>query len=75
MQPLGMKGQKKISDLFVDLKIPAYKKDAETVIVKDPSDTEVLALLPRRPSEKIKVRREADLEILSIKELTSKCSE
>ncbi len=75
MQPLGMKGQKKISDLFVDLKIPAYKKDAETVIVKDPSDTEVLALLSRRPGEKIKVRREADLEILSIKELTSKCSE
>lgn len=75
MQPLGMKGQKKISDLFVDLKIPAHKKREEIVLVKETSDTEVLALLSRRPSEKIKVCQEADLKILSIKELTSKCSE
>lgn len=71
MQPIGMKGRKKISDLFTDLHIPAYLKERELVLVADPDESEVLALLCRRPSEKIKVCREADPEILSIKEITT----
>ncbi len=71
MQPIGMKGRKKISDLFVDLHIPAYLKSREIVLVSDPKESEVLALLCRRPSEKIKVCREADPNILSIKEITT----
>ncbi len=71
MQPIGMKGRKKISDLFVDLHIPAFQKEKEVVAVTAPDESEVLALLCRRPSEKIKVCREADPQILSIKEITT----
>ncbi len=71
MQPLGMKGRKKISDMMVDLKIPSFRKSTEIVIVSEPDDREVLSLLPHRISEKIKVCREADPQIISIKEITT----
>lgn len=71
MQPLGMKGKKKLSDMMVDLKIPSFQKNREAVIVSDTESKEVLALLPRRISEKIKVCREADPQIIAIKEITT----
>lgn len=59
--PLGLNGKKKkLSDMFVDLKIPAFRKDSEVVIGSGPEDSEVLALLCRRISEKLKVNPEDD---------------
>ncbi len=71
IQPLGLKGKKKISDMMVDLKIPAFEKSTEAVIVSGKEEKEVLSLLTRRISEKIKVCPEADPQIISIKEITT----
>ena len=46
--------------MFVDLKIPAFRKDSEVVIGSGPEGSEVLALLCRRISEKLKVNPEDD---------------
>lgn len=66
--PLGLNGKKKkLSDMFVDLKIPAFRKDSEVVIGSGPEGSEVLALLCRRISEKLKVNPEDD-DIIVIRE-------
>lgn len=68
IRPLGMKGKKKISDLFVDLKTPAYAKSGAAVLCADTSTNEVLALLCARISETLRVGP-ASSEILKITEL------
>ena len=67
--PLGLNGKKKkLSDMFVDLRIPAFRKDSEVVI--EGSEHEVLALLCRRISEKLKVNQEDDSIIVIREEIS-----
>ncbi|MGN1226367.1 MAG: tRNA lysidine(34) synthetase TilS [Candidatus Cryptobacteroides sp.] len=70
MQLLGLKGSKKLSDLFVDLKIASHQKASEVVLLREENSSEVLALLCRRISEKMKVHPKADLQTILIEELT-----
>lgn len=69
MQPLGMKGRKKISDLFVDLKIPSFEKDRAVLLAKDRQQSEVLALLPLRINEKVKIKKSQTVKVLTICEI------
>lgn len=70
IQLLGLKGSKKISDLFVDLKVAAHEKSSEVLLLQEENSSEVLALLCRRISEKMKVHPKADLQAFLIEELT-----
>lgn len=62
MIPLGMKGRKKISDLFTDLKYGHFQKDAALVVVDCQNDMaekqHVAALLPVRIDNAYKVSSE-----------------
>ena len=69
MQPLGMKGKKKLSNLFVDLKIPNHKKNQEVVLVQLNHDNNVLALLPYRISEHLRIDPKTETEVLMIEEI------
>ena len=51
--PLGMRGRKKLSDLFVDLKMNLLEKEKACVVVKE--DHHVAALLCRRIDAAVKV--------------------
>ena len=57
MQPFGMKGRKKLSDLFVDLKWGEVEKDAAVVLVCPPDAQEgrVAALLGEKIDDSLKV--------------------
>ncbi|MCM1292842.1 MAG: tRNA lysidine(34) synthetase TilS [Bacteroides sp.] len=55
MQPYGMKGRKKLSDIFNDSKIPVDKKDKIPLLVK--GDT-ILWIIGLRASEQFKVTEE-----------------
>lgn len=63
LQPLGMKGKKKISDLFVDLKWNSLQKAGALVLELEGSH--VAALLCERIDESVKVT-DSTKEILSI---------
>lgn len=52
IQPLGMKGKKKVSDLLIDLKVPLAKKDKVLVLE---SSGEIAWVIGYRISEKFKV--------------------
>ncbi len=52
MNPLGMKGRKKVSDLFVDLKYGIGEKERALVLA---SGRHVLALLGERIDASVKV--------------------
>lgn len=52
-QPLGMKGQKKVSDFLISLKIPVTLKQ-EVPVVEDGSQA-IVAILPWRIDDKFKV--------------------
>lgn len=52
IQPLGMKGRKKLKDLFVDLKIPRELRSSTPLLV---SEKGVLWVFPYRTSELAKV--------------------
>ena len=60
MVPFGMKGKKKISDLFVDLKWSLADKEAAMVVEYpgDPTLRRVAALLPVRSDDSLKVTPE-----------------
>ena len=66
MRPLGMKGRKKVSDLFVDLKwsLPR-KEDAMVLVHPDGQKGHVGALLCSRIDDSLKVTRET-AEILEV---------
>ncbi len=55
MRPLGMKGRKKLSDLFVDLKFSVLDKEKALVIADKGS--RVLALLGHRIDDSVKVTK------------------
>jgi len=52
-QPLGMKGQKKVSDFLISLKIPLTLKQ-EVPVVED-ADNSIIAILPWRIDDNVKV--------------------
>lgn len=60
MIPLGMKGKKKLSDMFADLKYGHAQKTSAIVIVDCKGDyaekQHVAGLLPVRPDDNYKVR-------------------
>ena len=53
MIPLGMRGRKKVSDIFTDLHIPMTEKENALVVELD--GRHVAALLPYRIDEGVKV--------------------
>lgn len=53
MRPLGMRGRKKLSDMFVDLKLDVLEKEKTLVIADEGSH--VLALLGHRIDDAVKV--------------------
>lgn len=55
-QPLGLRGRKKLSDLFVDLKYSLPDKDAALVVVPDGDDSHIVALAGARIDERYKVK-------------------
>ena len=57
MRPLGMKGRKKLSDMFVDLKFSLPEKEKAFVIADEGSH--VLALIGHRIDDSVKVTKES----------------
>ena len=55
MQPFGMQGRKKLSDLFTDLKISAADKASARVIEHPEGGSRVAALVGRRIDESVRV--------------------
>ena len=53
MVPFGMKGRKKVSDIFTDLHVPVTEKENAMVVELDGSH--VAALLPYRIDDSVKV--------------------
>lgn len=53
MRPLGMRGRKKLSDMFVDLKLDVLEKEKALVIADEGSH--ILALLGHRIDDAVKV--------------------
>lgn len=51
--PLGMKGKKKLSDLFISLKIPVYRKDKIPVVVNGNGD--IIWVAPYRIDNRYKI--------------------
>ena len=60
MKPLGMKGRKKLSDIFTDLKYDISDKDSAVLIAADPDDSHVAGLLGVRIDEGYKVRKDTE---------------
>lgn len=61
--PLGMKGSKKLKDLFIDLKVPKGERDTIPIIV---FDDEIVWIVGYRISEKYKINKNTK-KILEIK--------
>ena len=57
MRPLGMRGRKKLSDMFVDLKFSLPEKEKAFVIADEGSH--VLALIGHRIDDSVKVTKES----------------
>lgn len=55
MLPLGMKGNKKVKDIFMDLKIPVDERDRIPVLC---FDNEIAWLVAHKVSEKFKITKE-----------------
>ena len=55
MLPLGMKGNKKVKDIFMDLKIPVDERDKIPVLC---FDNEIAWLVEHKVSEKFKITKE-----------------
>lgn len=55
MLPLGMKGNKKVKDIFMDLKIPVDERDKIPVLC---FDNEIAWLVAHKVSEKFKITKE-----------------
>ena len=70
MIPLGMRGKKKLSDMFTDLKYGSIEKDASLVIVDCKGDRaerqQVAALVGMRIDDHYKVT-ESTVDIIKIK--------
>ena len=55
MLPLGMRGNKKVKDIFMDLKIPVDERDKIPVLC---FDNEIAWLVAHKVSEKFKITKE-----------------
>lgn len=66
MKPLGMKGRKKLSDLFVDLKWSLNDKESCLIATKEADSSRVQALLGKRIDDTVKVT-DSTTEIIIIK--------
>lgn len=53
MTPCGMKGSKKIKDIFIDLKIPKDERDSKLIIADDEN---IIWLEGYRINDKYKIR-------------------
>ena len=56
MQPLGMKGKKKVSDILIDAKVSIQQKEETYVLI---SKKEIVCLLGHRISEKFKLNEDS----------------
>lgn len=52
IQPFGMKGRKKVSDILIDAKVPLFEKDTVLVLL---SDSEIIWILGYTFSEKFRI--------------------
>ncbi len=52
LQPIGMKGRKKISDILTDLKIPSYKRENQFVLL---NGNEIVWLIGLKLNDKYKI--------------------
>ena len=68
IRPLGMKGEKKLSDLFTDLKYSIPEKEKALVLAESRASSKILALLGRRIDDSVKVTS-ATKEIIVISSL------
>ena len=75
MIPLGMRGRKKLKDIFIDLKIPVEKRDEIPILC---FDSEIAWIVEHRVSESFKITKETKNKIrvdyegkLSLKERLS----
>ena len=55
IRPLGMKGEKKLSDMFVDLHYSIPEKEKALVLAESRASSKILALLGRRIDDSVKV--------------------
>ncbi|MDR2027072.1 MAG: tRNA lysidine(34) synthetase TilS [Prevotellaceae bacterium] len=55
--PLGMKGKKKLSDFFIDIKLPVTEKKRQLILVSGEQTVWVVGL---RPDERFKVREDTE---------------
>ncbi|KAA3650002.1 MAG: tRNA lysidine(34) synthetase TilS [Bacteroidetes bacterium] len=62
MKPIGMKGQKKISDILIDLKVPLSQKDSIWVLL---SNRKIVWLVGYKISEEFKVNKHTN-QVLKI---------
>ncbi len=66
--PLGMKGRKKLSDFFIDLKFNYFEKKASLVL--EDSDEQIVWVFGKRIDERVKVRKSTKdilkIEILEV---------
>ena len=60
MKPLGMKGRKKLSDIFVDLKYDISDKRSAVVLAAGPDDSHVAGLIGVRMDDGYKVGKETE---------------
>jgi tRNA(Ile)-lysidine synthase len=61
--PLGMKGQKKLSDFFIDIKLPVTEKRRRSVLV---SGEDIIWLVGLRPDEQFKIS-ETTTQVLRVR--------
>ena len=53
--PLGMKGKKKVSDFFTDLKYDIFRKEASVMVADTADSGRIAAVLGERPDDRFKV--------------------
>lgn len=53
--PLGMKGKKKVSDFFTDLKYDIFRKEAAVMVADTADSRRIAAVLGERPDDRFKV--------------------
>ena len=66
MRPLGMRGRKKVSDLFTDLKFDALAKSGALILTSDENDSHILAVAGKRIDDFVKVTDRTGL-VVSVK--------
>ncbi len=55
IRPLGMRGRKKVSDLFTDLKYDISRKACSPLVVSSPDDQHILSLIGERVDDSVRI--------------------